>query len=60
VKSEGGDSSVADIRRMMTRMFNEHKEDIQKQLNKFQENIDKKLKKTQKQLNELKEDFNKF
>jgi hypothetical protein len=46
---------------MMTRMFNDLKEDIQKQINESQENRFKKhLKKTQKQLNEIKEDFNKM
>jgi hypothetical protein len=48
VKIEGDKSSVADIRRMMIRMFYELKENIQKQLNEFQENTDKKLEKTQK------------
>jgi hypothetical protein len=45
VESEGDESSVADIRKMMIRMFDklkeELKEDIQKQLNESQENIDK-------------------
>jgi hypothetical protein len=31
VESEGEESSVADIRRMIIRMFNEFKEDIEKQ-----------------------------
>jgi hypothetical protein len=45
-------------------MVSELKEDLkysmQKQHNEYQENRGKNLKKTQKQLNELKEDFNKF
>jgi hypothetical protein len=61
VESKGDESSVADLRRMMTRMFNELKENMQKQLNEYQENTDKEnLKKTQKQLNKLKENFNKL
>jgi predicted methyltransferase len=36
VESERDESSVADIRRMMIRMFNELKEDIHKQFNEFQ------------------------
>jgi hypothetical protein len=39
VEREGYESSVADVRRMMIRMFNELKEDIQKQLNESQENM---------------------
>jgi hypothetical protein len=39
VESEGNESSV-DLRRMMKRMFNELKEDTQKQLNEYQENTD--------------------
>jgi hypothetical protein len=35
-------------------MFNELKEDVQKQLNESQGNMDKKRHKTQKQLNQLK------
>jgi molybdenum-dependent DNA-binding transcriptional regulator ModE len=42
VDSEGDESSVAEVRRMMIRMFNELKEDIQKQFNESQENMDKK------------------
>jgi hypothetical protein len=49
MQSEGNKSPVADLRRMMTRMFNElkeeRKENMQKQLNEYQENTDKKLKK---------------
>jgi hypothetical protein len=62
VESEGDEPSVAEVRRLMIRMFNELKEDIQKQLNESQENTDLKIpEKTQKQLNsELKEDFNKL
>jgi hypothetical protein len=49
MQSEGNKSPVADLRRMMTRMFNELKEELkenmQKQLNEYQENTDKKLKK---------------
>jgi hypothetical protein len=45
VESEGDESSVADIRKLMIRLFDklkeELKEDIQKQLNESQENIDK-------------------
>jgi uncharacterized membrane-anchored protein YhcB (DUF1043 family) len=44
---------------MMTRMFKELTEDLQKQLNEFQESTDIKLGRIQKQLNELKEDINK-
>jgi catalase len=44
VESEGDESSDADVRRMMITMFTrldeELKEDIQKQLSKSQENID--------------------
>jgi hypothetical protein len=44
IYSEGDESSVADIRRMIMRMSNEFKEKIwenmQKQLNKNQENMD--------------------
>jgi hypothetical protein len=43
----------------MIRLFNELKEDIQKQLNKSQENIDMEFEK-QKQLNEHKKDIHKF
>jgi hypothetical protein len=60
VESEGNESSVADINRMMSRMFDELKENIQKQLKDYQENTDKKLEKTQKQLNEQRENFNKL
>jgi hypothetical protein len=66
VDSEGEESPVTEVRRMMIRMFNELKvelkEDIQKQFNESQENTGlkkKNLKKTQKQLNEIKEDANK-
>jgi uncharacterized membrane-anchored protein YhcB (DUF1043 family) len=52
-------TSAAEVRRMITRMFNKLKEDMQKQLNDSQVNMNKKLEKTQKQLNELKDDFNK-
>jgi hypothetical protein len=63
MESEGKESPVADLRRMMRRMFNELKEE-------FKENVQKKLstniKRTQiKNLNryrynyELREDFNK-
>jgi peptidyl-tRNA hydrolase len=40
VVSERTESSVADIRKMMIRMFKELKEIIQKQLNEFQEKMD--------------------
>jgi hypothetical protein len=40
VETEVEESPIADIRRMLINMFNELKEDIQKQLNEFQENID--------------------
>jgi hypothetical protein len=47
MESEGDESPVADIRRMIIRMINELKEkckeDIQKQFNEYQENMDKKL-----------------
>jgi molybdenum-dependent DNA-binding transcriptional regulator ModE len=59
VESEGNESAVADLRRMI-RTFSELKEIIQKQLSESQENMDKKVEKSQKQLNELKEDFNKL
>jgi hypothetical protein len=39
VNSEGDESPVAEVRRIMVRMFNELKEDIQKQLNESQENM---------------------
>jgi hypothetical protein len=54
VESED-EASIAEVRRIMIRMFNKLKEDIQKQLNEPQEQIDKKLEKTQKQLNEFKD-----
>jgi hypothetical protein len=64
VESEGDESPVTDLRKMMIRMFSKLKEDlkenIQKQINEYQENIKKKLENTQKQLNELREDFNKL
>jgi hypothetical protein len=42
VYSEGKESSVAEVRRMITRIFKELKEDLQKQLNESQDNTDKK------------------
>jgi uncharacterized membrane-anchored protein YhcB (DUF1043 family) len=54
---------VADLSRMMIRMFNELKENLenmQKQLYEYQENTDKKFEKTQKELHELRQDFNKL
>jgi hypothetical protein len=51
VGSEGDESLVSEVRKMI-RMFNELKENIQKQLNESQENRNKNLK-TQKQQNEL-------
>jgi dephospho-CoA kinase len=55
-----GMNPVSEVKRMMKRMFEEVKENIQKQLNESQENAYfKKIEKTQKQLNELKEDLNK-
>jgi predicted SpoU family rRNA methylase len=65
MESEEDESLVADLRRMMIRMFKEFKveikENMQKQLNEYQGHTDlKKLKKTQKQLNEFREDFNKL
>jgi hypothetical protein len=53
MEREGNESSVADHSRMMISMFNELKENIQKQLKEFQENTNQKLERTQKQLNEL-------
>jgi hypothetical protein len=43
VESGGDEFSVADVRKMI-RIFNELKEDTQKQLNESQEKMDKKLK----------------
>jgi hypothetical protein len=40
VDSERDESSVAEARRMVTRMFKELKEDLQKQLYESQENMD--------------------
>jgi uncharacterized protein YpuA (DUF1002 family) len=40
VESKEEVSSIADVRSRMIRMFNELKEDIQKQLNESQENTD--------------------
>jgi molybdenum-dependent DNA-binding transcriptional regulator ModE len=40
VESEWDESPVADMKRMLIRMFNELKEDIQKQFNEHQENMD--------------------
>jgi hypothetical protein len=44
VESEGDESSVVNVRRMMIKMFNEFKEELkehmQKQLNESQENTD--------------------
>jgi flagellar motility protein MotE (MotC chaperone) len=63
IESEGDGSPVADLRRMIIRMFNvleeELKENMQKQLNEYIKNMEKKLEKTQKQLKELREGFNK-
>jgi molybdenum-dependent DNA-binding transcriptional regulator ModE len=53
VKSEGDESTVADLGRTMIEMFNGLKKKMQKQLNKYQENMDKKLDRTQKHQNEL-------
>jgi hypothetical protein len=58
MESEGDESPVADLKRMIMRKFNklkeELKENMQKKFNEYQENMDKrKLVKTQKQLNEL-------
>jgi hypothetical protein len=43
VESQGDDSPVAKLRRMMIRMFNEHKEELKenvpKQLNEYQEDM---------------------
>jgi hypothetical protein len=39
VNSEGYESSIAQVRRMMIRIFNKLKEDIQKQLNEPQGNM---------------------
>jgi hypothetical protein len=50
VDSEMDDSSVAEVRRMMIKVFNQLKENIHKQFNESQENMDKKFEKTQKQL----------
>jgi hypothetical protein len=41
VESEGARSPIADIRRMMIRMFSELKEYIQKQLNESEERTGK-------------------
>jgi hypothetical protein len=41
VDSEGDESADAEIRRMVTRMFKELKEDLQKQIHESQENTDK-------------------
>jgi hypothetical protein len=43
VDSEGEESSVHEVIRMITRMFKKPKKELQKLLNKFQENIDKKI-----------------
>jgi hypothetical protein len=53
VESEGDESAVADPRRMIIRMFNKLKENMQKKKNKNSRQGLKKLKKTKKQLNEL-------
>jgi hypothetical protein len=42
VNTEGDASSVAEIRKMITRMFKKLKEDLQKQPNESLENMDKK------------------
>jgi hypothetical protein len=51
MESEGDESPVADLKRMMIRKFNELeeelKENMQKQFNKYQESMNKKLKKTE-------------
>jgi hypothetical protein len=64
VESEGHESPVADVRRMIIRMFNKLKEElkkhIQKQLNESQKNMDKRHKKAQNPIYKLKEDFNKL
>jgi predicted alpha/beta-fold hydrolase len=56
VQSEIDDSPVADLRKIMIRMFNklteELKKNMQKQLNEYQENRDK-SREDLKQLNEL-------
>jgi peptidoglycan hydrolase CwlO-like protein len=60
VESEGDESPVADLRGMMIRMFNEHKEEFKENMKNNSMNVestDEKVKKTKKQLNELKEDF---
>jgi peptidoglycan hydrolase CwlO-like protein len=60
VESEGDESAVADLRGMMIRMFNEHKEEFKENMKNNSMNVestDEKVKKTKKQLNELKEDF---
>jgi molybdenum-dependent DNA-binding transcriptional regulator ModE len=53
MEREGKECSVAGLRRMMLRMFNKLKMNMQKQFNEYQANTDKKFKKTQKQFNEL-------
>jgi hypothetical protein len=58
MESEGDESPVADLKRIMIRKCNkleeELKENMQNQFYNYQENIDKKkLKKTQKQLHKL-------
>jgi molybdenum-dependent DNA-binding transcriptional regulator ModE len=53
VESKKNELLVADFRRMMLRMFNKLKMNMQKQFNEYQANTDKKFKKTQKQFNEL-------
>jgi hypothetical protein len=40
VDSEGDESSVAEVRRMITIMFKELKKDLQNQLNESQENTE--------------------
>jgi hypothetical protein len=54
MESEEDESPVANVKRMMIRMYNEHnkehKEDTQEQLNESPDNKDKKIEKTQKQL----------
>jgi peptidoglycan hydrolase CwlO-like protein len=60
MESEGDESPVADLRGMMIRMFNEHKEEFKENMKNNSMNVestDEKVKKTKKQLNELKEDF---
>jgi hypothetical protein len=41
IEREGTESSVTVLRRMMIRIFNNHKEDIQKQLSELQGKTDK-------------------